>query len=102
MALFLGILVLQRPLAFWTVKSLEVTNVFTYGGVETEQNPMVDYVRWFRRLLTFVIRNCGRPTISWRRGVKRYALAGSLAIRPNAAASSCRWGRFWSLSTVRY
>lgn len=55
MALFLGILVLQGTLAFWTVESLEVANVFTYGGVEAGQFPMALYARWFRRLLTFVV-----------------------------------------------
>lgn len=52
-ALFLGILVLQGTLAFWTVESLEIANVFTYGGVEAGQYPMAIYARWFRRLLTF-------------------------------------------------
>nr|WP_234196805.1 ABC-2 family transporter protein [Pseudacidovorax sp. NFM-22] len=52
-ALFLGILVLQGALAFWTVESLEIANVFTYGGVEAGQYPMALYARWFRRLLTF-------------------------------------------------
>ncbi|MDM0018939.1 ABC transporter permease [Variovorax saccharolyticus] len=54
-ALFLGILVLQGTLAFWTVESLELANVFTYGGVEAGQYPMALYARWFRRLLTFVV-----------------------------------------------
>lgn len=54
-ALFLGILVLQGTLAFWTVESLEIANVFTYGGVEAGQYPMAVYARWFRRLLTFVV-----------------------------------------------
>lgn len=52
-ALFLGILVLQGTLAFWTVESLEVANMFTYGGVEAGQYPITLYARWFRRLLTF-------------------------------------------------
>jgi ABC-2 type transport system permease protein len=54
-ALFLGILVLQGALAFWTVESLEIANVFTYGGVEAAQYPMALYARWFRRLLTFLV-----------------------------------------------
>lgn len=54
-ALFLGILVLQATLAFWTVESLEVANVFTYGGVEAGRYPMALYARWFRWLLTFVV-----------------------------------------------
>ncbi|MFT7773781.1 ABC transporter permease [Roseateles sp.] len=52
-ALFLGILVLQGTLAFWTVESLEVANVLTYGGVQAAQYPLAIYERWFRRLLSF-------------------------------------------------
>jgi ABC-2 type transport system permease protein len=52
-ALFVGILVLQAALAFWTVESLEVMNVLTYGGVHAAQYPLNIYADWFRRLLTF-------------------------------------------------
>jgi ABC-2 type transport system permease protein len=54
-ALFLGILVLQATLSFWTVEGLEVANVLTYGGVEAAQYPLSVYARWFRQLLTFVV-----------------------------------------------
>jgi len=52
-ALFAGLLVLQATLAFWTVESLEVANVLTYGGVQAAQYPLNIYAAWFRRLLTF-------------------------------------------------
>jgi ABC-2 type transport system permease protein len=52
-ALFAGILVLQATLAFWTVESLEIANVLTYGGVQAAQYPLNIYATWFRRLLTF-------------------------------------------------
>src|SRR5215475_2416715 len=52
-ALFGGILVLQATLSFWTVESLEVANVLTYGGVQAAQYPLNIYAAWFRRLLTF-------------------------------------------------
>lgn len=54
-ALFLGILVLQGTLAFWTVESLEIANVLTYGGVQAAQYPLALYAQWFRRLLTFAV-----------------------------------------------
>ncbi len=54
-ALFLAILMLQATLAFWTVESLEVANVLTYGGVQAAQYPLAVYESWFRRLLTFVV-----------------------------------------------
>jgi ABC-2 type transport system permease protein len=53
-ALFLGILVLQGTLSFWTVESLEIANVLTYGGVQAAQYPLALYAQWFRRVLTFV------------------------------------------------
>src|SRR5262245_35271595 len=52
-ALFVGILVLQATLAFWTVDSLEIMNVLTYGGVQAAQYPLNIYAAWFRRVLTF-------------------------------------------------
>src|SRR5262245_34923954 len=52
-ALFAGMLVLQATLAFWTVDSLEVMNVLTYGGVQAAQYPLNIYAAWFRRVLTF-------------------------------------------------
>lgn len=54
-ALFLGILVLQGTLSFWTVESLEIANVLTYGGVQAAQYPLALYAAWFRRLLTFAV-----------------------------------------------
>ena len=53
--LFFGLFVLQATLSFWTIESLEVMNVFTYGGVETAQYPLTIYHPWFRRFFTFVI-----------------------------------------------
>jgi ABC-2 type transport system permease protein len=52
-ALFAGILVLQATLSFWTVDSLEIVNVLTYGGVQAAQYPLNIYAAWFRRVLTF-------------------------------------------------
>lgn len=54
-ALFLGILVLQGTLSFWTVESLEIANVLTYGGVQAAQYPLALYAPWFRRVLTFAV-----------------------------------------------
>jgi ABC-2 type transport system permease protein len=54
-ALFAGLLVLQATLAFWTVESLEIANVLTYGGVQAAQYPLSIYAAWFRDFLTFVV-----------------------------------------------
>ena len=48
----------SRPtstLAFWTVKSLEVVNTLTFGGVTAAQYPMEIYSKWLREFFTFVV-----------------------------------------------
>ena len=52
-ALFFGLLVLQGAMSFWTIESLEVANVLTYGGVQAAQFPLSIYSGWFRGVLTF-------------------------------------------------
>jgi len=53
--MFFGIIVLQATLAFFTIETLELMNVFTYGGVEAAQYPLAIYRPWFRRFFTFVV-----------------------------------------------
>jgi ABC-2 type transport system permease protein len=53
-AFFLGLVILQATLAFWTVESLEVANTLTYGGVTAAQYPIEIYSKWFREFFTFV------------------------------------------------
>ncbi len=48
-------IVLQATTAFWTIESLELFNILTYGGVETAQYPINIYRSWFRRFFTFVV-----------------------------------------------
>jgi len=54
-ALFIGLLVLQATLAFWTVESLEVINALTYGGIQAAEFPLSLYAGWFRNFLIFVV-----------------------------------------------
>lgn len=54
-ALFMGLLILQATLSFWTVESLEVMNTLTYGGVATAQYPLAIYPGWLRRMFVFVV-----------------------------------------------
>jgi ABC-2 type transport system permease protein len=54
-AIFYGLLILQATLAFWTVESLEVANIVTYGGMEAGQYPLDVYAGWFRALMLFVV-----------------------------------------------
>ncbi len=53
--LFFGLLVVQATVSFWTVESLEIMNVMTYGGVTTAQYPLTIYPDWLRRLFLFVV-----------------------------------------------
>ncbi len=54
-ALFLGLLVVQATLSFWTIEGLEIMNAVTYGGVETAQYPLTIYRDWFRGFFTWMI-----------------------------------------------
>lgn len=54
-ALFFGIVALQGAMSFWTIESLEVANVLSYGGVQAAQYPLSLYNDWLRGLLTFVV-----------------------------------------------
>ena len=54
-ALFVGLMVIQGALSFWTTESLEVMNLLTYGGVQAAQFPLGLYEKWFRNFLIFVV-----------------------------------------------
>lgn len=54
-AIFYALVICQATLAFWTVESLEVLNILTYGGVEAAQYPLDVYPGWFRSLLIYVV-----------------------------------------------
>lgn len=53
--LFYGLFVLQATLSFWTVETLELMNITTYGGVEAGQYPITAYTPVFRLIFTFII-----------------------------------------------
>ena len=54
-ALFIGIVIIHATLTFWTIQSLQIMNILTYGGVETAQYPLAIYSKWFQRFFTFLI-----------------------------------------------
>ncbi len=54
-AMFLGVRVLQGTKSFWTIESVEVANVVTYGGVQAAQFPLSLYNGWLRGVLTFIV-----------------------------------------------
>lgn len=53
--LFMGIVIVQATLTFWTIESLEIMNILTYGGVETAQYPFSIYSKWFQQFFTFFV-----------------------------------------------
>ena len=52
---FGGLFVIGSTITFWTVESIEVVNIFTYGGNEMMSYPMHIYADWMRRFFTFIV-----------------------------------------------
>ena len=52
---FGGLFVIGATITFWTVESIEVINIFTYGGNEMMSYPMNIYPIWMRRFFTFIL-----------------------------------------------
>ena len=53
--LFYGLFVLQAVVTFWTVESIEIMNILTYGGTEVGQYPLNIFPSLLRHAFTFVI-----------------------------------------------
>ena len=53
--MFVGLFILQATAAFWTIQSLEVMNILTYGGSEMGSYPLTIYRPWFRTFFIFVV-----------------------------------------------
>lgn len=54
-AFFGGLFVIGSTLTFWTVDSIELLNIFTYGGSFTISYPMAIYPDWMRRFFTYIL-----------------------------------------------
>jgi ABC-2 type transport system permease protein len=52
---FGGLFVIGATITFWTVESIEMMNILTYGGSEMMAYPMHIYWDWMRRFFTFVV-----------------------------------------------
>lgn len=52
---FGGLFIIGATLSFWTIESLEVANLFTYGGTEMIQYPMSIYPDIIRNFFTFIL-----------------------------------------------
>ena len=54
-SLFYGLFVIQATIAFWTIETLELMNIATYGSVQTGQYPMSIYDKAFRLVFTVLV-----------------------------------------------
>lgn len=55
MLLFGGITVLQATMSFYTIESIELWNILTYGGVETAQYPMTLYKGFLKQFFMYIM-----------------------------------------------
>ncbi len=54
-AFFGGLFIIGATITFWTVESIEVMNVLTYGGSYLISHPMHIYQTWMRRFFTYIV-----------------------------------------------
>jgi ABC-2 type transport system permease protein len=52
---FGGLFIIGAAVTFWTVESIEILNIVTYGGAFTLSHPMHVYPGWIRGFFTFVL-----------------------------------------------
>lgn len=52
---FGGLFVVGSTITFWTIESIEVINILTYGGTEMMAYPMHIYPNWLRRTFSYFI-----------------------------------------------
>jgi ABC-2 type transport system permease protein len=52
---FGGLFMIGATFTFWTYESIEVVNIFTYGGSEMMSYPMNIYQSWLRQFFTYII-----------------------------------------------
>lgn len=52
---FGGLFIIGATITFWTLESIEVVNIFTYGGVELMSYPMHIFPDWMVRFFTFIV-----------------------------------------------
>jgi ABC-2 type transport system permease protein len=52
---FGGLFIIGATITFWTIESIEVMNILTYGGSFLISHPMHIYSDWMRHFFTFII-----------------------------------------------
>ncbi len=54
-AFFGGLFIAGATITFWTLESIEIVNIFTYGGTEMMSYPMSIYQDWLRNFFTYIL-----------------------------------------------
>lgn len=53
--IYLALLVIGATLTFWTIRTPEVINVFTFGGEQMASYPLSIYQEWLRTIFLFLV-----------------------------------------------
>jgi ABC-2 type transport system permease protein len=53
--IYLALLVIGATLTFWTIRTPEVVNVFTFGGEQMTSYPLSIYQEWLRAIFLFLV-----------------------------------------------
>ena len=54
-AFFGGLFIAGATISFWTLESIEIVNIFTYGGTEMMSYPMHIFPNWLRDFFSFIL-----------------------------------------------
>lgn len=54
-AFFGGLFIIGATISFWTLESIEIVNIFTYGGTEMMSYPMQIYPSWLRDFFSYIL-----------------------------------------------
>jgi len=54
-AFFGGLFIIGATISFWTLESIEIVNIFTYGGTEMMSYPMQIYPHWLRDFFSYIL-----------------------------------------------
>lgn len=54
-AFYGGLFIIGATISFWTLESIEIVNIFTYGGTEMMSYPMHIYPGWLRDFFTYIL-----------------------------------------------
>jgi ABC-2 type transport system permease protein len=106
-AIYAALIVIGATICFWTIKTPEVINVFTFGGEDASRYPLSIYNRWVRSIFLFVIPIgfANYPTALYLLGrTDPYGLPAWLAwLAPLAAGLFCALAlAFWRLGVSKY